>query len=65
MPGFIATELTRGLTGAITRPDQRVLPRPGKPEDVAFAAAFLSSDEAEWITGTSLEVTGGTGMFAG
>jgi len=65
MPGFIATELTRGLNDAITRPDQRVLPRAGKPEDVAYAAAFLASDEAEWITGTSIEVTGGTGMFAG
>lgn len=65
LPGFIATELTKGLGDSITRPDQRVLPRAGRPEDVAYAAAFLASDEAEWITGTGIEVTGGTGMFAG
>ena len=65
MPGFIATDLTKNLSDGITQPEQRVLQRPGRPEDVAYAAAFLASDEAEWITGTSIEVTGGTGMFAG
>ena len=65
MPGFIATELTKNLSDGITQPEQRVIQRPGRPEDVAYAAAFLASDEAEWITGTSIEVTGGTGMFAG
>ena len=42
-----------------------MLPRAGRPEDVAYAAAYLASDEAEWVTGITLEVTGGTGMFAG
>ncbi|WP_054033050.1 SDR family NAD(P)-dependent oxidoreductase [Desulfatitalea tepidiphila] len=65
MPGFIATDLTKNLSDNITQPEQRVLQRPGRPEDVAYAAAFLASDEAEWITGTSIEVTGGTGMFSG
>lgn len=64
-PGFIETELTRNLTDNIKKSDQIVLNRFGKPEDVAYAAAFLASDEAEWITGICLEVTGGTGMFAG
>jgi len=64
-PGFIETELTKHLSADIKKSDQIVLNRPGKPEDVAYAAAFLASDEAEWITGICLEVTGGTGMFAG
>jgi NAD(P)-dependent dehydrogenase (short-subunit alcohol dehydrogenase family) len=65
LPGFIETELTKNLSNEIKQPDQIVLTRPGRPEDVAYAAAFLASDEAEWITGICLEVTGGTGMFSG
>jgi 3-oxoacyl-[acyl-carrier protein] reductase len=65
LPGFIETELTKHLPDSIKRPDQIVLNRYGTPNDVAYAAAFLASDEAEWITGISLEVTGGSGLFAG
>ena len=50
----------------ITRPDYdeqtaKTIPlgRIGRPEDVGQAVVFLCSDEAEWITGTSLLVTGG------
>lgn len=35
------------------------LGRFGKPEDIAKAALFLASDDAPWITGTSLVVDGG------
>ncbi len=31
----------------------------GVPEDIMGAAVFLASDEARWITGTSLSVDGG------
>ncbi len=40
------------------------LKRLGTPEDVAKAALFLASDDAAWITGTSLTVDGGL-MAAG
>jgi 3-oxoacyl-[acyl-carrier protein] reductase len=33
--------------------------RLGTPEDVARAARFLASDDAAWITGTILDVSGG------
>jgi len=33
--------------------------RLGKPEDIAAAAAFLTSEEASWITGQILSVDGG------
>ncbi|MFA6738578.1 MAG: SDR family oxidoreductase [Bacteroidales bacterium] len=35
------------------------LKRYGKPEDVAYAAVYLLSDAAEWVTGTSLLIDGG------
>ncbi len=35
------------------------LGRPGRPEDIAYAALFLASDESSFITGTSLMVDGG------
>ncbi len=65
LPGFIETELTKHLPDSIKRPDQVVLGRHGTPEDVAYATAFLASDEAAWITGITLEVTGGSGLYAG
>lgn len=38
---------------------QAQLQRDGTPEDVAYAALFLASDEAAWITGTAVVVDGG------
>jgi NAD(P)-dependent dehydrogenase (short-subunit alcohol dehydrogenase family) len=35
------------------------IPRAGLPEDIAAMAAFLASDDAEWITGTAMVVDGG------
>src|SRR5580704_1924223 len=36
-----------------------VLNRPGQPIETAYAALFLASDEASYVTGTSLVVDGG------
>jgi 7-alpha-hydroxysteroid dehydrogenase len=48
----------------VTRPDYDMqanipLGRIGQPSDIGSAAVFLSSDEASWITGASLLVSGG------
>ena len=40
--------------------DNTRLRRLGTPEDVAFAALYLASPAASWITGTILELNGGT-----
>ncbi|MCL2201673.1 MAG: SDR family oxidoreductase [Oscillospiraceae bacterium] len=33
--------------------------RLGKPEDIAYAAVWLASDEADWVTGSTIVVDGG------
>jgi 3-oxoacyl-[acyl-carrier protein] reductase/meso-butanediol dehydrogenase/(S,S)-butanediol dehydrogenase/diacetyl reductase len=38
------------------------LGRQGRPADIASAVAFFASDEASWITGQTLNVTGGVPM---
>lgn len=42
--------------------DMHPLKRLGTPEDVARAALFLASDQAEWITGLIVDVSGGAVM---
>jgi 3-oxoacyl-[acyl-carrier protein] reductase len=63
-PGWI---LTQWLDGAGAEVQQRVedatpLARPGTPDDVAAAVAFLASAEAAFITGQTLVVNGGVVM---
>jgi 3-oxoacyl-[acyl-carrier protein] reductase len=56
-PGFIATDMTAGLGDDLAQaiPARRV----GRPEEVAAAVRFLASDEASYVTGTTLTVDGG------
>jgi NAD(P)-dependent dehydrogenase (short-subunit alcohol dehydrogenase family) len=39
------------------------LGRPGEPEDIVYAALYLASDEARWVTGTHLVVDGGSSVL--
>lgn len=63
-PGFIETDMTADLPEDITSQLDSAIPlgRWGKPEDVAYAVAFLASDEAGYITGAVLSVDGGLVM---
>jgi NAD(P)-dependent dehydrogenase (short-subunit alcohol dehydrogenase family) len=36
-----------------------LIPRMGRPADIAAAAAFLAADESEYITGQAFSVDGG------
>jgi 3-oxoacyl-[acyl-carrier protein] reductase len=42
--------------------DRHPINRLGTPQDVAYAALFLASDNAAWITGIILDVAGGSVM---
>lgn len=54
-PGLIRIPLRDG--GVEPRRDP--LGRMGSPEDIAYAALYLASDEAAWLTGVILPVDGG------
>src|SRR6266480_3574626 len=60
-PGFISTQMTSALADdAKTVLESRIaLKRLGTPDDVAYAAVFLASEQAGYITGTVLNVSGG------
>jgi len=60
-PGFIGTELIKDLPENLRKDYQNQVPlkRFGNPEEVAHCVLFLSTKEAGYITGTTLEVTGG------
>ena len=62
-PGLIATDLAKHVLSSPEELKRRLqsipLYRLGKPEDVANLVAFLVSDEASYITGTTILVDGG------
>jgi NAD(P)-dependent dehydrogenase (short-subunit alcohol dehydrogenase family) len=62
-PGVIDTDMsnfTKTEAGREVALGMQALKRIGKPEDVADVVAFLASDAARWITGTSIPVDGGS-----
>jgi acetoacetyl-CoA reductase len=61
-PGYIATEMVKAMPQDVL--EKNVLPqiplgRLGEPEEIARCVLFLASDEAGYITGSTLTVNGG------
>jgi 3-oxoacyl-[acyl-carrier protein] reductase len=63
-PGFIETPMTDVLKEEIKQQVLQKIPigRIGVPADIASAVLFLASDEASYVTGTTLHVNGGMYM---
>lgn len=63
-PGFIDTDMTRVLAEEQKAKLLERIPlgRLGAPEDIAEAVAYLASDRAAYVTGTTLHVNGGLYM---
>jgi 3-oxoacyl-[acyl-carrier protein] reductase len=63
-PGFIQTAMTDVLPDAVKDEMKKAIPlgQFGTPEDVTNAVVFLSSKEADYITGQVIHVNGGMYM---
>ncbi|EKD75195.1 MAG: 3-oxoacyl-[acyl-carrier protein] reductase (3-ketoacyl-acyl carrier protein reductase) [uncultured bacterium] len=63
-PGYIATDMTNAISQAHIDKILEKIPQGkcGMAEDIAFAAGFLASPQANYITGQTLHVNGGMYM---
>ncbi len=64
-PGFVDTDILKAMAPETLEAAVKLVPlgRKGKPEEIAYAAAFLASDQAAYITGQVLGVDGGMAMM--
>ncbi|WP_103532985.1 SDR family oxidoreductase [Streptomyces sp. SM11] len=66
VPGFVETDMnarrreTPGAAAALAA--HSVFGRMGQPADIADVVAFLASEDARWVTGQSIDATGGIGL---
>jgi 3-oxoacyl-[acyl-carrier protein] reductase len=60
-PGYTMTDMMKTVPEDLLKKfaSQTMLGRLGQPEEIAYAALFLASDESSYITGTTLSVNGG------
>ncbi len=60
-PGYIATEMVRAVSEEVMHKIVAQIPvgRLGEPEEIASVVAFLVSDDAGFITGSTLTANGG------
>jgi 3-oxoacyl-[acyl-carrier protein] reductase len=63
-PGFIATPILQSIPDNVLKEMEHRVPlkRLGQPEEIANVYAFLASDEASYINGAVIEVSGGMSL---
>jgi NAD(P)-dependent dehydrogenase (short-subunit alcohol dehydrogenase family) len=71
-PGLVPTEESLAEGGTLSKPSRIArqvsmvpLRKLGTPDDIGAACAFLASDEAGWITGETIQITGGSRIPVG
>lgn len=65
-PGYIGTKMVMAIPQEVL--DSKILPlipqsRLGKPNEIAGLVAYLSSDEAAFVTGANIAINGGQHMY--
>ncbi len=66
-PGIVRTDLTENSVFSTeeykAEEMKYLLKRYGKPEEIAYMAVYLLSDASAWVTGTTMEVSGGINLI--
>jgi acetoacetyl-CoA reductase len=64
-PGYVNTDMVRAVPGEVLQKIVARIPvgRLGRAEDIARGVAFLTADEADFITGSTLSINGGQHMY--
>ena len=65
-PGYIGTKMVTAIPKEVL--ESKILPqvpvgRLGAPEEIAGLVAYLSSDEAAFVTGANISINGGQHMY--
>jgi acetoacetyl-CoA reductase len=64
-PGYVDTEMVRAVPGEVLRKIVAKIPvgRLGHAEDIARGVAFLTAEDADFVTGSTLSINGGMHMY--
>jgi acetoacetyl-CoA reductase len=64
-PGYVDTEMVRAVPSEVLRKIVAKIPvgRLGHAEDIARGVAFLTADDADFVTGSTLSINGGMHMY--
>jgi acetoacetyl-CoA reductase len=64
-PGYVDTEMVRAVPGEVLKKIVAKIPmgRLGHAEDIARGVVFLTADDADYVTGSTLSINGGQHMY--